>query len=256
MKKLRWVLGGTTLASLLVVAVSFSCSSDNPAEPPDAGTKDAKVDAKIDAGPDVDDAAPPGASLSVKVVDFYANNAPVASAEVCVLDHPEVTCLTTDPSGSVDFANLPFGELTIGIKKAGYQSFADPIDTQKPIVGTIAFPIGKTTDFAANRPDGSAYDGGGAQIVSVDLSKTDAGAGPYALSISPQSGTAETAGVLRMIVGVTPGDVEVTSTAFADAGVISCTNGFPFAWNSPNGKTHYRARAYDGYATGLNVVCK
>jgi hypothetical protein len=252
MRSLRLVLAAASLTS---VAVGFACSSD-PVQPTDAGIADSGLDvAKKDSGNDAGPAdTGTGIDLAIVLQDRYAKNATVDGAEVCVLEHAEIPCQTSDASGQLTLTNLPSAELTIGIKKAGYTSVAFPIDTGLPIVGTVGFPMLKTADVAARLGDASVYDAGAANVATGDLVKLVAG--PYTLSIQPASGTAETVGDLRAILNVTPGAFELTSTPLPDSGVASCTNTAPLKWSVDGGQDHTRAKAYAGYVTAIPAGCK
>lgn len=228
---------------LCSIGIAVACSDSTGG----AGGGDGGTD--VDAG---DASAEAPLIVNFVVRDLYAKSA-VEGAEVCILEHDEVTCNRTNALGQVTLNDVPRGEISVGIKKAAYNAAAFPVDTSRRFVGRLTLQIISVAEIQARRPGGAAYDLAAATIVTTDFNAKIKG--PYTLSLTPASGSQEVTGELITLVGVTPGPFELTATP-PPGSPLSCANKGAVPWTVDDRAGVTRGKAFAGYVTAVDIVCE
>jgi len=164
-----------------------------------------------------------------------SNGAPIANAQLCILDHPEVKCALTDGSGaySLDLPVLATAlDVAVNATAAGHLGFTGLVEEPPATDGGVIWfaTIWLTSDASATDlfadaglvyPDPgkafvllSVFSSNGAAVVGETATLSpDTGAGPIYLdaSGSPEpSLTSLTSDGYLLFGGLTPGKIEIT----------------------------------------------
>lgn len=201
-----------TLATGLLAAEVVACSSNSSTAP----GADAGGDAKA-------------ATVSfTEVITDGATGTPVSGFKLCVSDHPEIPCATSDAKGSVTLAGLPANsELAIEATNAGYVSYLQILTTTQSDLaysqGLAAFLKSdsaalaswyKAANVTADATKGllQAFAFPGVPGVTMTLAPTS-GVGPiYGKNGSPDPTLTATVGGAGWFFNLAPGTYEVAFT--------------------------------------------
>jgi hypothetical protein len=133
----------------------------------------------------------PTVGFSSTLVDV-AGGAPIAGAAVCVYQHPELACATSDAQGAFT-ARIPANARTgILIDKSGYASVLIPVPTSTSdwSGSTIRLPTFTSTQTFYSAAGATYLDAGkGFLGVFITLGNTQTGYGNTTVSLVPASGT-------------------------------------------------------------------
>jgi hypothetical protein len=179
------------MRGLLVAGLLLSCGGTFDAS--DAGT-DASPDGaikKMDASPDVaPDAAEDTVPMNGTTV-LSPNGTPLGLVDICVFQHPELPCTTSDGSGGFAIDLPASSETGLTLERSGYQSVLVPLTTAgAPLTYTIGVPTtaSRTTlygGFGAAYPDTT---NGYVMLVGTLKGQTELGLDGATASLTPASG--------------------------------------------------------------------
>jgi len=215
-------------------------------------------------------------TVSAKVIDI-AGGAPIPGASVCILDHPEIACATTDAAGAYTIALPEIGaglDIAANVTAAGFLGDTGLVhegEQQSGAVGVAWFSTNLRADAAAvdllSTHAGFTYPAAGKGFVL--LSVFHQGGGAFAgqtVALSPASGSgpvyadpsgnpdpslsAITSNGYALFGGLTPGKIEITATG-ATCTPVSTVGGM---WTSTTPHTIAGAVAADSI-TRMSITC-
>lgn len=211
--------------------------------------------------------APVMIELAVTFTDALTADV-LAGVELCVPDHPEVACATSDASGRVAITLPGDSELMLKCQSAthgpGYMTWAigrDDIDA-----GEFGLIPSRTQELLFGAVGGTDYTTQGALTVNVydDLVARDTWVAGATMTIAPASGVGPTyvgenmlpsssldatsTGGPGVFAGVTPGSLEVT-LHHPDK---TCAPGFGWPADAP---LTLRTRIFAGGVSNVTFVC-
>lgn len=256
----RWRDGlGTCFVGLII-----GCGSSIPGQlQTDAGSND-RPDARATI------------TVSAKVV-ANANGAPTPGASVCIVDHPEIACATTDAAGAYTIALPEIGtglDIAANVTAPGFLGDTGLVhegEQQSGAVGVAWFSTNLRDETAAvdllSAHAGFTYPAAGKGFVLVSV--FHGGGGAFAgqtVALSPASGagpvyadpsgnpdpslSAITSNGYVLFGGLTPGKIEITATG-ATCTPVSTVGGM---WASAKPHTIAGVVAADSI-TRMSVTC-
>jgi hypothetical protein len=165
----------TLIACALVAVAAAACSSasDDPRIGDDAAMPE--TDAGLPPPPPppppdpIDCVSAPVAAFSGNV-QTLSDRTPIAGARVCVLDHPELPCATTDADGFYVLECAPMGDAAISFEAEGFASGVwlwrgAPGDPQD--LSVFLARMAENTGYLS--PTGVVYPDGASALVTIDL---------------------------------------------------------------------------------------
>jgi hypothetical protein len=197
-----------------------------------------------------------------------AGAGPLPGVKVCVHDHSEIACVTTDAAGAFTLKGLPpLTALVLTLDKDGYNPESKTIETASTDMsvsgaGILMFstanglPAGATQDPKNGSVDflaiGPAPDDPNSFVLFPDVSVTlspSAGAGPYIFTGHGQliEGRKTTSDGLGFYYDLPPGDYEL---AFDEKGFDCVGLAMPLAaWGIPENPNKVKFTVLPGYLT-------
>jgi hypothetical protein len=229
-----WVTGcgGAQPSSQDASADDAASSPDVHKTPPEAGPDDA---AAIDSGPVTYD-------FGFGVADWFHYTA-VAGVEICVMDHPEVTCQTTSAQGKTYLTGVPAGNITLSFTKSGYVpatiAFVSDLLVGGNAFGLIASQADLTSDL------GGQIDLNRGWVVSGTVPQPSKKS--YSIALTPAVGTPLTGATLVALADVPAGDAygHVTGCAFES-----------FASWPATSSADFHVKVYAGYIAEIGIGCQ
>jgi hypothetical protein len=146
---------------------------------------------------DAPTAADPWPTVFVTGAVIDINTNPIGGAAVCVLDHPEIACTTTDSTGSytLEIALAPSTDVAIEANASGFVSgvLLTAIAASDPSVQGIATtelssPADATTEYATQAGFAFPGSGGFVEVFVVGLGSAVDGLAGATVAIAPSSG--------------------------------------------------------------------
>jgi hypothetical protein len=203
-----------SICASFVLATATACGV--AAVPPDAGSPE-RPDSAADVSPTRNN---PGSVYEAESVD--GGTAPIAGASVCILEHPELPCATTDQAGAYVFVvpSLDDGIVSVDFTADGHLGRVSPAGKSWWPGGTPLYSDASAKELATRA--GFAYPDSGTGFIRLRLldGGSSRGLAGATITLSPASGRGP-------VYAATPHDPDPSLTATSSSGTVLFGNVAP-----------------------------